>query len=111
MILLLNGAFGIGKTSVARALAARLPRTVLFDPEIIGIALQRLARLAGRKIDDFQDLLLWRRLTVAGLRVTRLLWPNVVVPMAFSNAAYLQEIRAGLDRFETRVFHVCLVAP
>ena len=111
MILLLNGAFGVGKTSVARSLVARLPRTILFDPEIIGIPLQRLARLAGRRIDDFQDLRLWRRLTVIGLRVTRLHWPNVVVPMAFSNAAYLQEIRMGLERFETHVDHFCLVAP
>jgi ribose 1,5-bisphosphokinase PhnN len=34
-----------------------------------------------------------------------------VVPMAFSNAAYLQEIQRGLGRFEPRLFHFCLVAP
>lgn len=106
MILLLNGAFGIGKTTVARALVARLPRGVLFDPELIGMALQRV-----RRVDDFQDLALWRRLTIAGLRATRLVWPNVVVPMAFSNLAYLDEVRDGLRRFEPRVLHVCLVAP
>lgn len=111
MILLLNGAFGIGKTTVARALVARLPRAVLYDPELIGIALQRAARLAGRRVDDFQDLRVWRRLTIAGLWVVRRLWPNIVVPMAFSNAAYLQEIRAGISRFEPRVLHFCLVAP
>ncbi len=111
LIVLINGAFGIGKTTVARALVARLPRAVLFDPEIIGIALQRLLRLAGLHIDDFQDLKLWRRLTVAGLRIARAFRPNVVVPMAFSNGAYLQEIRSALHRFEPDVFHVCLVAP
>jgi predicted kinase len=111
VILLLNGAFGIGKTTVARALVARLSRAVLFDPEIMGIALQRIARLAGRRVEDFQDLRAWRRLTVAGLWVTRRVWPNVVVPMAFSNAAYLQEVRAGINRFEPRVLHFCLVAP
>lgn len=111
MILLLNGAFGIGKTTVARALVRRFPRAVLFDPELIGIALQRVARLTGRKVDDFQDLPLWRRLTIAALRVTRLIWPDVIVPMAFSNLAYLDEIRAGLARFEPHVHHFCLVAP
>jgi hypothetical protein len=111
VILLLNGAFGIGKTSVARVLVARLPRAVLYDPEIIGIAIQRLARLAGHHVGDFQDLRLWRRLTIVALRITRLFWPNVVVPMAFSNAGYLQEIRTGIDRFERRQFHCCLVAP
>ena len=111
MILLLNGAFGIGKTTVARSLVARQPRAVLFDPELIGIALQRTARLGGREVDDFQDLRSWRWLTIAGLRATRVLWPNIVVPMAFSNAAYLEEIRRGIRRFEPRLLHFCLVAP
>lgn len=111
VILLLNGAFGIGKTTVARLLVARLPRAVLFDPELIGIPLQRAARLGGRDVDDFQDLRVWRRLTIAGLRATRVLWPNIVVPMAFSNAAYLEEIRRGIHRFEPRLMHFCLVAP
>lgn len=111
MILLLNGAFGIGKTTVARVIVARLPRAVLYDPEIVGIILQRLARLAGRRVDDFQDLRLWRRLTIAGLRITRMLYANVVVPMAFSNIEYLEEIRSGVRRFESRVHHFCLAAP
>lgn len=111
MIVLLNGAFGIGKTSVARVLVARLPRAVLYDPEIAGIALQRVARMVGRNVPDFQDLRLWRWLTVAALRVVRLFRQNVVVPMAFSDAGYLQEIRTGISRFESRQFHFCLVAP
>ena len=106
MIVFLNGAFGIGKTTVARALVARLPRAVLFDPELIGIVLQRI-----RRVDDFQDFALWRRLTILGLRLTRMLRPNVVVPMAFSNTAYLEEIRDAVSRFEPRVLHFCLVAP
>lgn len=106
MILLLNGAFGVGKTTVARLLVARLPRAVLFDPEIIGIALQRVTMA-----DDFQDLRLWRRLTVWALRIARLLRPNVVVPMAFSSLQYLDEIRRGISRFEPHVVHVCLTAP
>jgi MoxR-like ATPase len=56
VIILLNGAFGIGKTTVARLLAPRLKRAVRFNPEIIGSALQRTARLFGRKVYDFQDL-------------------------------------------------------
>jgi hypothetical protein len=111
VILLLNGAFGIGKTTVARLLVRRLSRAILFDPELIGIAQQRVLRLAGRKVDDFQDLPSWRRLTIAGVRATRMVYPNVIVPMALSNVAYLQEIRDGLGRFESRVFHCCLVAP
>ena len=106
MILLLNGAFGIGKTTVARLLVKKLDRAVLFDPEWIGIPLQRLTR-----VTDFQDLRTWRRLTVLGLRLTRLFYRNVIVPMAFSNVEYLREIREGASRFDSRVLHVCLVAP
>lgn len=111
MIFLLNGAFGIGKTTVARVMVSRLPRAILFDPELIGMALQRTLRLAGRKVDDFQDLRLWRRLTITGLRTTRLAFKNVVVPMAISNPMYLDEIRSGIARFDAEVFHYCLRAP
>jgi len=111
MILLVNGAFGIGKTTIARVLIRRLPRAVLYDAELLGIALQRIARLFGREVEDFQDLRVWRRLTITALRLVRVCFRNVVVPMTFSNAAYLDEIRAGLSRFEPNVLHVCLVAP
>ncbi|HJQ38946.1 MAG TPA: AAA family ATPase [Thermoanaerobaculia bacterium] len=111
MIVLLNGAFGIGKTTVARDVVRRMPRAMLFDPEWIGIPLQRVARLFGRSVDDFQDLRSWRRLTVFGLRIARWFRPNIVVPMAFSNAAYLQEIRDGARSFDEHVTHFCLVAP
>jgi hypothetical protein len=111
VIILLNGAFGIGKTTVARLLVSHLRRAVLFDPEIIGIALQRTLRLGGRTVYDFQDLSLWRRLTVAGLRATRIAFPNVVVPMAISNFFYLEEIRRGIARFDSEVVHYCLRAP
>lgn len=103
MIVFLNGAFGIGKTTVARALVKRLPRAVLFDPEPVGVLLQRI-----RRVDDFQDLALWRRLTILGIRIARVFAKTVVVPMAFSNPAYLQEIRNALPG---DVRHFCLVAP
>lgn len=111
MIILVNGAFGIGKTSVARMLVSRLSRAVLYDPELVGMALQRAARLAGHDVADFQNLRVWRRLTIVALRLARLRDRTVVVPMAFSNAAYLNEIRAAIARFEPNVVHVCLVAP
>lgn len=111
VIVLLNGAFGIGKTSVARELVTRLPGAVLYDPEIIGIILQRIARVFGRDVPDFQDLRSWRRLTVIALRVTRLFRKTVIVPMAFSDTHPLQEIRAGIDRFEPHQVHFCLIAP
>jgi hypothetical protein len=106
VILFLNGAFGIGKTTVARSLVKRLPGALLYDPEPIGVILQRI-----RRVDDFQDLRAWRCLTIAAIRVARLAVGKVIVPMAFSNVDYLNAIREGVARFDGDVRHVCLVAP
>lgn len=111
MVVLLNGAFGIGKTTAARLVVRSLPRAMVFDPERLGFVLQRARRLTGRPIDDFQDLAVWRRWLVLGVRAALRARSYVVVPMAFSNLAYLDEIRGGLSRFEPEVRHLCLVAP
>ena len=110
----MNGAFGIGKTTVARELRRRRPGSAIYDPEWAGLILQRLprfVRLEGRGTDDFQDLPLWRRTSLRGIRATRLLRSTVIVPMAFSNLAYLTELLAGVRRFDPRVRHFCLTAP
>ncbi|HEX8172144.1 MAG TPA: AAA family ATPase [Thermoanaerobaculia bacterium] len=106
MIVLVNGAFGIGKTTVARLLARRMRGAVLFNPELIGSTLQLF-----RRVDGFQDLRAWRSLTVLALRVIRLVRPIVIVPMAFANIDYLDDIRRGAARFDHDVRHFCLVAP
>jgi predicted kinase len=108
MIVLLNGAFGIGKSTVARRLRARLPGGVIFDPEWIGSAFRLAPWLRG---GDYQDLLAWRRLTVWGIGSARALRPTVIVPMAFSDPTYLEEISAGARRFDADVRRFCLIAP
>ena len=58
MAVLLNGAFGVGKTTVARRLVRLLSGSLLFDPEVIGFALRRLPSflpLRGRGTSDYQD--------------------------------------------------------
>jgi predicted kinase len=113
VVVLLNGAFGVGKTTVARLLAAGLPGASIFDPERIGFVLRRLPRfvpLAGRGTDDFQDLALWRSLTVRAARARARRASVLLVPMAFSNRAYLDEIRAGIARGGSDVRHFCLTA-
>ncbi len=114
MIVLLNGAFGIGKTTVARLLARALPGAAVFDPERIGFVLSRLPSfvpLEGRGTDDYQDLRAWRSLTVRGARLARRFRSTVVIPMAFDRLDYLDEIRTGIAVADADVRHFCLTAP
>jgi hypothetical protein len=107
MILLLNGAFGIGKTTVARELRRLLPGSAIFDPEIAGAVIS----LFPPRRDDYQDSPAWRELTVAGINAVRCFRRTVVAPMAFTNLDYLDQIRRGAGRADPDVRHYCLTAP
>ena len=114
MVTFLNGAFGIGKSTVARSIRRQVPGTALFDPEIVGYLLRRIPRwipLRGSGTDDYQDLHLWRRSIVYGVRCARLVRESVIVPMAFSNRSYFEGIRKDVSAFEPHVLSFCLIAP
>jgi predicted kinase len=108
MFILINGAFGIGKSTVARELRSLLPQSMIFDPEWVGFALQRIP---GRKTSDFQYLASWRRATVLGARSLGAVKTPIIIPMAFSNRAYLEEVCCGLAKSRRPVLHFCLTAP
>jgi len=55
LLVWINGAFGAGKSSVARELVRRWPEARLFDPEEIGFLLRRVVP-AEQQAGDFQDL-------------------------------------------------------
>jgi hypothetical protein len=44
MVVLINGSFGVGKSTVAGLLRDRLPGSAVYDPERVGWVLQRLPR-------------------------------------------------------------------
>lgn len=114
MIIMLNGSFGVGKTTVAKALVKALPNAVLYDPELIGYVLRRLPIRLWPKAEvtnDFQDISLWRTWTIrlAGL-LHRLTRRTLVVPMTLANPAYLAQIRTGFKRIDPKLYHFCLTA-
>lgn len=113
MFLLLNGSFGIGKTTLADHLARSLPGAVIYDPERIGFVLRRLpAWMLGlsQQPPDYQDLAIWRRLIVTGARRRHRGARVAIVPMAFTNLAYLDAFAQALS-VTAPVQRLCLVAP
>ena len=58
----INGAFGAGKSTVAKRLSATMPDAAVFDPEPLA-RLIRDAMPPSRRPSDYQDSALWRHLT------------------------------------------------
>ena len=96
MILMLNGAFVAGKTTLANALLERRPEWMLFDPEEVGFMLWKLC--PGPR-GDFQDLAAWPPLVV---ETARALWAaygrTLVVPMALVNLPRFRAIAPSSRR-------------
>src|SRR5687767_10426053 len=114
MIVLINGSFGVGKTTVAKLLREALAGGAIYDPEWAGIALMRLprwVRLEGSGADDFQHIDLWRRSAVAGVRLFRRFASGpVIVPMTFSRRAFFDEVVTGLKFLDPELRVFCLRA-
>ncbi|MGA5413643.1 NUDIX hydrolase [Streptomyces pseudogriseolus] len=112
MIVWVNGAFGAGKTTTAHELIELIPNSTLFDPEVIGGALEQLLppkRLA--EVGDFQDLPIWRRLVIdTAAAMLAELGGTLVVPMTLLRQEYRDEIFGGLAARRIPVKHV-LLAP
>ncbi len=110
MIIFINGAFGAGKTTVAELLVQRIPNSLLYDPEIVGMGLRYILQPIAQ-FDDFQDLPPWRPLVVETARhLLKTYGRTLIVPMTLWNKAYFLEIMDGLRQFEPQLFHFCLTA-
>ena len=110
MLIWINGAFGVGKTSVAKELARAMPEAMEFDPEQIGFMLRRMIAARDRPA-DFQDLKLWRELVVqVAAGWMRQFGRPLLMPMTVVNPVYLDEIMLGLRDAGVEVHHFTLLA-
>jgi len=111
---MINGSFGVGKTTIAKLLRGSLHGSAIYDPEWVGFVLGRLPnwiKLKGAGSDDYQDLALWRRSAVAGVRLFRLFASGpVLVPMAFSRRDYFDEVVRGIEPLDAELRVFCLRA-
>ncbi|WP_052088217.1 AAA family ATPase [Paenibacillus wynnii] len=115
VIVLINGAFGAGKTTAAHTLQSRIPNSMIFDPEEIGYMLRKIipeeVRLHDERTDDFQDMELWRTLTVQALsEVKRKYNRPIIVPMTIYKPVNFDYIVKGLQAIDNEVYHFCLMA-
>jgi hypothetical protein len=112
MIILINGAFGIGKTTVAKCLASKLDNSLIFDPEVAGTFVRKITnpvRTGTENTDDYQDIELWRTLTVhvAG-ELHKKYGRHLIIPMTIANLDYFREIKEGFGRIDPTLHHFCL---
>ena len=114
MIVMLNGSFGVGKTTVATLLRKALPGSAIYDPEWVGYYIRRRPKwikLKGEGTDDYQDIDLWRRSVVMGVRLFHgFVSGPLLVPMTFSHYGYFDEIVSGIRHFAPDVHLFCLKA-
>lgn len=113
---MINGAFGVGKTSVSKKLIDKIPNSMIYDPEEVGFMLRNIItdniKTEKELTDDFQDLDIWRKLVVqiAGELIIKYK-KNLIVPMTIRKKEYFNYIYNGFESLDGQVYHYCLMAP
>jgi hypothetical protein len=111
MIIFINGSFGVGKTTIAQSLAQRIPNSLLYDAEEVGLMLRNILK----PIDwsgDFQDYPLWRTLVIEVAEMLRKQYSRtLIMPMTIWREDYFNEVMSGLSKIDPVINHYCLTAP
>ena len=107
MILWLNGAFGVGKTTTARAIHLAEPGWRLFDPETVGYTL--MANLGDEQVHDFQAIAAWRsQVPQAASGLVLHTGADLIAPQTVLVEPYWIELTGGLAALGIETFHVLL---
>ncbi|MEW4370095.1 AAA family ATPase [Paenibacillus kandeliae] len=115
MIIMINGAFGTGKTTTAKLLQQRIPNSMIYDPEEPGDLLRRIIPATilhpQEQTGDFQDIVIWKYLVVdiAG-HLLRQYGKHLIVPMTLYKREYYEYIHNGLQQLSPDIAHFCLLA-
>lgn len=107
MIIWINGSFGVGKTTAAEKLKEKIDKSIIYDPEKIGMF---LSNTLPTKEDDFQDYKLWRTINYEMLKNLYTEFEVIIVPMTITNLQYYNEIVGGLERDGINIKHFILIA-
>lgn len=115
MIIMINGAFGVGKTSVANEIVKKIKRSIIYDPEEIGLYLRQNIPTnvfsEDEKTGDFQDIAIWKSMVVGiAEEIKKQYNCNLVVPMTIRKTEYFQYILRGFKNIDKDTHHFCLTA-
>ncbi|WP_107841613.1 AAA family ATPase [Metasolibacillus meyeri] len=115
MIIMINGAFGVGKTTIATMLQNEIENSIIYDPEEVGYMLRNVLPANLKKMEsptgDFQDLELWKKLTVDVARSLMTQYnQHLIVPMTIRKFEYFQFIHDGFKSMDEQTYHFCLTA-
>jgi deoxyadenosine/deoxycytidine kinase len=116
MIIMINGAFGVGKTSVANYLVKNIENSIIYDPEEVGILLRNIIPREimheEEKTGDFQDFVLWKKTVVMiASEIKKQYKKNLIIPMTLRKFEYFKYILEGMKELDDEVYHFCLTAP
>ncbi|AMW99942.1 AAA family ATPase [Rummeliibacillus stabekisii] len=115
MIIMINGAFGVGKTTIANTLQNEIEHSMIYDPEEIGYMLRNVIPIDIKRTEsitgDFQDLELWKEITVdVAKRLITKYKINLIVPMTIRKIEYFHFIYNGFKSIDDQTHHFCLSA-
>lgn len=92
MIIWLNGAYGVGKTTCASELSRRLVNSFVYDPENAGYFIRRNIPKELYK-NNFQDHKQWRAFNYEMLKYISCEYTGtIIVPMTIINRQYYEEV-------------------
>jgi deoxyadenosine/deoxycytidine kinase len=112
---MINGAFGVGKTSVANCLTKNIKNSMIYDPEKIGLLLTNIIPREimhdEEKTDDFQDLILWKKIVVTiAQEIKERYNRHLIIPMTIRKPEYFEYIFNGMKNIDDDIYHFCLTA-
>jgi hypothetical protein len=109
VLIWLNGTFGVGKTQAAHELQRRLPGSIVSDPELPGLGIQRMYPPHLRV--DFQTTPWWAPVVTEVLADLSARHPgHVIVPMTLADDERHTQIMAGLRDAGCDIHQVTLLA-
>ena len=109
-IIWINGPFGVGKTTLARNLAAAIGQSIILDPERLGFMLWNQIP-AVFHAGEMECEPVWRKTLLCMLQSTAQTydWP-IIVPMMIARPQVHDEIIGGLAQAEVSISQFTLLA-